>query len=1674
MSYSGLLVSTYGQTIHGGTYIAPANPYYNIATINVFSTMQTANTDMAWDIRFQKYSNRFLSVGTTPTGIWWRPDGSSLTTTTSTGLLSTYKVDWAWNISAVNTSTQVVEYSHPVLGPYGTTIMRDTSVHGVSWGDNGTKLYLTGATKDAVFQFKASESYNVANLEPATSDTVEIYAAYNTQNTIALDQGGYSSVSGRGMYVRPDGTSFYVTDSTSDKVFQYDMSTPFCINTATMVGNTSIAQQSLAGSGLFFRDDGSQMYVMDQTKACMFQWTLGTAWQANTAVCVPQANNAQGWTLDTTSNANLFTNPLNSNAYTPNAMAFSRDGYMLIAADPTSDFIFTYNLATPWNVSTASAWTENRFYSKYIDDTITGLAWQDDGNGLFIMGTTNRQINKVTLSRSWDISTSAVDVVEWGYNAFRFSGRYKDINAGTGETNVTGIQWGDGGNKLYTIGTANDRIVQWNATEAYNVSTLTNSGLYVSTLLADGNPSDFWIRGDGNQMFTLAPANRTVISWDFGSTWDISTAYPSPAPTNANVTGIRYASKTAALTGMTGASFNFSEDGTMLITMVTSTLYSFSLSTAWDITTATAVTSRTLTSAGFNVGAPAAMCVSGNGYDLYVLGTTADRIYWFQMNPYDLSSLTYTAVSFLISAQEGTGTSMFIEPGGSYLYVIGSANDRILKYNFGWGNDLSSLSYAGVGEALSITTFQATPTGICFTPDGTRVVVSGGTSSTQVRQFDLSANPWVPSSNSGATMLSNALQIAPTDIRYGDNGKKFYTISGSGIHQYDVWRDYQWNYTTVETAPTGIYFHGDGYAWWMVGNTNDRVQRFNMSSPWEINTSTRDATQTFLVSSQSTTPTGISFRNDGTEMYISDSGTRQVYVYSLASNAWEFTPTAPVYTGKTLDLGKATNMIEASTGTPTGVLTSQSCFTFNDSGTKAYTFGSASSTTSNYYVAQYDFTRVINVAAQEATPQALFVNGSYACVIGNTTRRIFRYDFTWSWALDGVNYNPDASSPALSATTAFSAITGLTVTNDGRSAYLIGTISPASYMRRYTMPEGSEWNFSTMTLSYTNVATTEIGASPTDMFKSYDNDYNFFVSHGSLVKQFTTYRTLYVGSQDTAPTDFWMHDGDIYVLGTTNDRIFRYSSGWDIDSATYTGSFYTISSQEVNSTGITFSNDGYRMVVAGLTNAYEYRLDEAWNITTARYYSPNNTIGLSTYTAFGSIQSIQLADNDKRLFVSGTNSTTAAFGVGELKFCKHFYIGTQSGAGIEMYWRDDGNYMYIMDQSNRRIYDYRFYVNYVYYEAWNVQAGYFIGLSPQYSSLETSGTAMSFSSDGYHYYVSGTANDTLYQFDMSGQWEVTTPTPTQTKSSVINETAISSLYMANDGKKFWTAGSNTIKEYHMPASLYIGSQASNAYGLTMAGGGDYVYVIDSVTDTIRRYDCPSGYDIATGSYAQASPSVAGQDTNFYGIDIQRNDVGSIFGWANGSTIYLLGAASIIYQYVLPGQYDLTSGMTNNANINISSFENNAKGLRFSWDGYDIFVVGLTTSGTTPTVWRIPFLYARGTGYDHLLYWMVAYDTTARTSVSLQQGGASNSITNPTGVTFSLDGTTMQVCDASTGVYHYQLATPWDITTAVFKTHYNTAWISTSIEDIYMSYNGDRFFTLDRANDRINEFTLGPV
>ena len=173
------------------------------------------------------------------------------------------------------------------------------SYHGAPGGvaDNS----LTWATIDRLDNKILDVSANVAGVHGMAfkSDGTKMFLLDDATDTIYqyglstawdVSTGTYDSVSlsvngqdatPRGFYFRQDGTQLFILGMVNDNVFQYDLSTAWDITTASYTMNKSVAAQTGAGVDVHFSTNGLHMYVTDGGYTYYYQ--LGTAWTVNTA-----------------------------------------------------------------------------------------------------------------------------------------------------------------------------------------------------------------------------------------------------------------------------------------------------------------------------------------------------------------------------------------------------------------------------------------------------------------------------------------------------------------------------------------------------------------------------------------------------------------------------------------------------------------------------------------------------------------------------------------------------------------------------------------------------------------------------------------------------------------------------------------------------------------------------------------------------------------------------------------------------------------------------------------------------------------------------------------------------------------------------------------------------------------------------------------------------------------------------------------------------------------------------------------------------------------------------------------------------------------------------------------------------------------------------------------------
>jgi sugar lactone lactonase YvrE len=296
---------------------------------------------------------------------------------------------------------------------------------------------------------------------------------------------------------------------------------------------------------------------------------------------------------------------------------------------------------------------------------------------------------------------------------------------------------------------------------------------------------------------------------------------------------------------------------------------------------------------------------------------TNSRVVAVNLNsqPWRANLVTGTVYANLdINSQDTVANDLFFKPDGTKMYIVGQTNDRVYEYTLGTAWDVTTASNVA---AINISTQDITPSGLFFKPDGTKMYVIGGTSD---RVFEYTLNtPWQvnTASNVGASVATTSggtSETNPSGLIFRPDGSSYYIVgtSASRVKRYDMTTPWQVNtaayysqsaaINSVETNLAGLWFHPAGSKMFIVGNTNDRIREYDLATAWDPTTITLVANSSVL-SGAAPGPQGMFWKPDGTSVYIVDSTLNAVSEYQVV---------APFVTGNAA--AKRANIV-ASTGT---------------------------------------------------------------------------------------------------------------------------------------------------------------------------------------------------------------------------------------------------------------------------------------------------------------------------------------------------------------------------------------------------------------------------------------------------------------------------------------------------------------------------------------------------------------------------------------------------------------------------------------------------------------------------------------------------------------------------------------------------------------------------------------
>ena len=162
-----------------------------------------------------------------------------------------------------------------------------------------------------------------------------------------------------------------------------------------------------------------------------------------------------------------------------------------------------------------------------------------------------------------------------------------------------------------------------------------------------------------------------------------------------------------------------------------------------------------------------------------------------------------------------------------------------------------------------------------------------------------------------------------------------------------------------------------------------------------------------------------------------------------------------------------------------------------------------------------------------------------------------------------------------------------------------------------------------------------------------------------------------------------------------SNQVFQYtlSTAFDVSTAYYSNKVFSVLSQESQSRGLEFSNDGTSMYLSGNTTRqiHQYTLSTAFDVSTASYANKSLSWGSQDTTSRG----IGLSHDGKHVFVMADDDViyqynlSTAFDVSTGSYSGlSLNVSTQDLNALDVQFNDDTSKMYVLGRSNDRVYQF--------------------------------------------------------------------------------------------------------------------------------------------------------------------------------------------------------------------------------------------------------------------------------------------------------------------------------------------------------------------------------------------------
>jgi len=225
---------------------------------------------------------------------------------------------------------------------------------------------------------------------------------------------------------------------------------------------------------------------------------------------------------------------------------------------------------------------------------------------------------------------------------------------------------------------------------------------------------------------------------------------------------------------------------------------------------------------------------------------------------------------------------------------------RLFKISYIVFFTLALLSSKALAEPTFIADFdsddEGTPAGITFKPDGTKMYITG-VSADKILQYNLTRAFDVTSATLEESVNITTVENKPQDVKFNSDGTVIFILGtgGDGIDRWSLSTPYDIStitvanttFTSIGGDPRGFDFNNDGTKMFVVDSSESRVEEYDLSTPY--NPDTKTLTNTLANAKSNNSHQGLGFNADGSKIFVvkgedsTDNADNKIDEYALST-----------------------------------------------------------------------------------------------------------------------------------------------------------------------------------------------------------------------------------------------------------------------------------------------------------------------------------------------------------------------------------------------------------------------------------------------------------------------------------------------------------------------------------------------------------------------------------------------------------------------------------------------------------------------------------------------------------------------------------------------------------------------------------------------------------------------